>query len=58
MTSLLAVGALPTAPTISTVLIGSGEGTLTVETVHGLVDGIGETVEEIEASEDLAFVAQ
>ena len=55
---ILAVGALPTARTICTVLIGSGEGTLTVEeAVRGLVDGISEAVEEIEASEDLAFVA-
>ena len=53
---ILAVGALPTARTICTVLIGSGEGTLTVEdAVRGLVDGIGEAVDETEAGEDLAL---
>jgi pimeloyl-ACP methyl ester carboxylesterase len=55
---ILAIGALPTATTVCTVLIGSGEGTLTItDAVRGLLDGIDEAAAEIAASDELAFVA-
>jgi hypothetical protein len=55
---IVAVSALPRARTISSVLIGSGEGTLTIhEAVRGLVEGIADAADEIAAKEDLVFVA-
>lgn len=46
-----AVSALPSAETVSTVLIGSGEGTLTVsQAVRGYIDGISDAADEIRAS--------
>jgi pimeloyl-ACP methyl ester carboxylesterase len=45
---LLAVSALPGAETLCTVLIGSGEGTLTIEqSARAYVEGISDAVEEI-----------
>ena len=44
----LSLGALPSARTVCTVLIGSGAGTLSVrEAVHGLVRGMSEAVAEV-----------
>ena len=55
---VLAVSALPHARTICTVLIGSGEGTLTIEqAVRGLIEGIEDAVDEIAASEEVTFAA-
>ena len=55
---MLAVGQLPTAQTVATVLIGSGEGTLSIgDAVRGLVVGIGDSIEEMAASEDLRGVS-
>ena len=55
---MFAVGGLPGAQTVGTVLIGSGEGTLSIaDAVSGLVRGIGEAIDEMAASEDLRFVA-
>jgi pimeloyl-ACP methyl ester carboxylesterase len=45
---LLAVSAIPGAETLCTVLIGSGEGTLTIgQAVRAYVDGISDAAEEI-----------
>jgi pimeloyl-ACP methyl ester carboxylesterase len=53
---IVAVSALPRAETICTVLIGSGDGTLTIpEAVRGLVDGIAGAADEIGASSELVF---
>ena len=55
---MFAVGGLPDAQEVATVLIGSGEGTLSVaDAVSGLVRGMGEAIDEMAASEDLRFVA-
>ena len=55
---MFAVGGLPAAQTVGTVLIGSGEGTLSIaDAVSGLVRGMGEAIDEMAASEDLRFVA-
>jgi hypothetical protein len=55
---MFAVGGLPGAQTVGTVLIGSGEGTLSIaDAVSGLVRGMGEAIDEMAASEDLRFVA-
>jgi pimeloyl-ACP methyl ester carboxylesterase len=57
-TLMLAVGALPNAQTVGTVLIGSGEGTLSIrDAVRGLVVGIRDAIDEIAASEELRSVA-
>ncbi|HKP09958.1 MAG TPA: CHAT domain-containing protein, partial [Gaiella sp.] len=55
---MFAVGGLPEAQTVGMVLIGSGEGTLSVaDAVSGLVRGMGEAIDEMAASEDLRYVA-
>ena len=55
---MFAVGGLPEAQTVGTVLIGSGEGTLSIaDAVSGLVRGMGEAIDEMAASEDLRYVA-
>ena len=55
---ILALDALPNVATVCTVLIGSGEGTLTIaEAVRSLIAGIGEAVDAVAASDDLRFVA-
>lgn len=55
---MFAVGGLPEAQVVGTVLIGSGEGTLSIaDAVSGLVRGMGEAIDEMAASEDLRFVA-
>jgi pimeloyl-ACP methyl ester carboxylesterase len=54
---MFSVGALPEAQTVATVLIGSGEGTLTIgDAVRGLVVGMGDAIEEMAASEELRSV--
>jgi hypothetical protein len=54
---LLSVGTLPGRSKLCTVLIGSGEGTLSIaEAVRGLVDAVSETLAEIASSHELAFV--
>jgi guanyl-specific ribonuclease Sa len=55
---VIAISALPSAETVCTVLIGSGEGTLTIpEAVRGYVDGISDAADEIVASTERVFVA-
>ena len=55
---VLAVGTLPTARTVCMVLIGSGEGTLTIpEAVRGLIAGIRDAAGEIAARDDLVFTS-
>jgi pimeloyl-ACP methyl ester carboxylesterase len=55
---ILAVSGLPQARTICTVLIGSGEGTLTIQqAIRGFIEGIEDAVDEIAASEDDVFTA-
>ena len=55
---MVAIGTLPRAKVVATVLIGSGEGTLTIgDSLRGLVEGLGEAAEEIALSEELGFVA-
>lgn len=55
---VIAVSALPSAETVSTVLIGSGEGTLTIsQAVRGYVDGISDAADEIVASTERVFAA-
>ena len=45
---VIAVSALPPAQTMCTVLIGSGEGTLsTGQAVRGWLEGLGDAAEEI-----------
>ena len=54
---LLSVGTLPGRSKLCTLLIGSGEGTLSIaEAVRGLVDAVSETAAEIASSHELAFV--
>ena len=54
----IAVSALPHAHTVCTVLIGSGEGTLTIpQSVRGLLEGINDAAIEIGASEELVFAS-
>ena len=49
---MLAITALPDVRTVCSVLIGSGEGTLTVaDAVRGLIAGVGEAVEELRPDE-------
>lgn len=53
---MVAVSALPGADTLCTVLIGSGEGTLTIEqAVRGYLDGISDAAIEIAASTERVF---
>ena len=55
---LIAVWALPTIRTVCTVLIGSGEGNLSMrEAVHGLIRGIGDAAAEVAADPALGAVA-
>jgi pimeloyl-ACP methyl ester carboxylesterase len=55
---VVAVSALPNVRTVCSVLIGSGEGTLSVpEAVRGLLAGIGDAVAEIGEDPALAGVA-
>lgn len=54
----VAVSALPHARTVCTVLIGSGEGTLTIpQAVRGLLEGINDAAIEIGASDELVFAS-
>jgi len=54
---ILAVAALPSARTLCTVLIGSGEGTMAVpDAVRGLVEGIAEAADEMAARPDVFLV--
>jgi pimeloyl-ACP methyl ester carboxylesterase len=55
---IIAISALPNARTVCSVLIGSGEGTLTIPAaVRGLVEGIADAADEISARTELVFVA-
>lgn len=55
---VIAVSALPNVRTVCTVLIGSGEGTLTTaEAVRGYIEGISDAADEIAAGAELVFAA-
>ena len=55
---VIAVSALPKAEIVCTVLIGSGEGTLTIsQSVRGYIDGIADAADEIVASTERVFAA-
>jgi pimeloyl-ACP methyl ester carboxylesterase len=55
---IIAVSALPSARTVCSVLIGSGEGTLTIPAaVRGLLEGMADAADEITAKTELVFVA-
>jgi hypothetical protein len=55
---VLAVSALPNVRTACTVLIGSGEGTLTIrQAVQELLEGIADAADAIAVSEELVFAA-
>ena len=54
---VIAVSALPKAEIVCTVLVGSGEGTLTIsQSVRGFIDGISDAADEIVASSERVFV--